>query len=428
MRKDTNNHRLWTAGLAVAALLSSLPAAAAPIEVTGINMFRDFRGPNDVGQISGDRLQYGANVRGGSLGTSLGAVYPPTGFSDPAVACSPLAVNANHCSNSTPFNAARIAVPWQLTFTRPGESPLSVPGPSLAGTDFRVPMPTSVTISGTGTTPRIEWTLPAGYVPDAFRVQIYDRSRLRVGGNADIIHTDAVPANARGYTVPATLDTGGSLVPGGNYAISLQVIETRNNVAFTNLNAQILSRSNAFFAFSPLPPGAPQNVHLPVIDTSSGVPVHRFSDIPVAAHQVIFIDPVVAIGYDYVRDAGSPNFESVLLPTGIGDNLFDLFLWDGAAWYDTSVDLVGGDRYFFGAGGVDRFRILGIEVSESLDPYSTSAFITGVSFVSSGVFNGAMIPLVVAVAVAHVAEPGTVALLAGALMLIGVLGRAGRRR
>ena len=77
-------------------------AWAAPIELTAnsLNMFRDNRGLNDVGTTPGDFLQYGANIRGGSLGTSLGAFYGPQSLTDPAVECSPLLTNANFCSNS----------------------------------------------------------------------------------------------------------------------------------------------------------------------------------------------------------------------------------------------------------------------------------------------------------------------------------------
>ena len=42
-------------------------------------MFRDTRGANDVGIGQGERLQFGANIVGGSLGVSLGAAYP-SGF------------------------------------------------------------------------------------------------------------------------------------------------------------------------------------------------------------------------------------------------------------------------------------------------------------------------------------------------------------
>ena len=87
------------------------------------------------------------------------------------------------------------------------------------------------------------------------------------------------------------------------------------------------------------------------------------------AGETIFIDPLVAIGYDYEIGAGDPNFASALLPTGIGDNLFDLWLFDGLGMpFDTGTDLTGGVTFDFGPGGVSRFRILGIEVEAGSGP------------------------------------------------------------
>lgn len=101
----------------------------------------------------------------------------------------------------------------------------------------------------------------------------------------------------------------------------------------------------------------------------------------------VFIDPDVAIGYDYIVNSGS-DINSVLLPTGLGDNLFDLWLWDIALndWYDTGTDITGGVWYNF-AQSVDRFRIMGIEVDEMLDPANATAFVTGLMFDTSGVVN-----------------------------------------
>src|SRR6187551_476578 len=121
------------AKIAIALLVvASVPAYA--LDVNNVNMFHDSRGPNDVGVAPGDRIQYGGNVVGGSTGATVSATYPPTGFTDPATACSPLAVNAQFCSNSTGFNANRLASPWNLTFTKAGET-LTVAGPSMTGAD-----------------------------------------------------------------------------------------------------------------------------------------------------------------------------------------------------------------------------------------------------------------------------------------------------
>lgn len=414
--------RLAALGLSIVLGAASLQAHAV-IVVNGLNMFHDLRGDNNVGIGSGDRLQYGGNVVGGSLNTSLSAFYAPQNLTDTATPCSPLTVNPNFCSNSVNFanqnpasvyfNVPRTAEPWTFTFTRAGETPLVVSGPSLTGANFYVPHPTNVAISGSGTTPTISWTLPAGYTPDGLRVQIFDRSTILFNGTADIIFTTAVSPTATSFTLPS-----GVVSMGGNYAINFQVVETRGDVTFTNSNAQILTRSSSFFNFTPLDSSAPPNVYLPQV---SGGAFH-FNIDNVGPTSITFIDPIVAIGYDYQIGAGDPNFASVLLPTGIGDDQYDLFLFDlGLGDYvDSGIDLTGDAQFFFGAGGVDRFRILGIETSAGLDPDNVTAFITGLTFVADGQFTGTMTPLTAQV---QVFEPGSLALLG-----LGLLGLGWSRR
>ena len=77
-----------------------------------------------------------------------------------------------------------------------------------------------------------------------------------------------------------------------------------------------------------------------------------------------------------------------MLPTGFGDDVYDLWLWDDAlaSWYDTDTDLFGGVTFDFGT-AVDRFRILGIETSEMVDPTDGSAFVTALTFDSAGTIN-----------------------------------------
>ncbi|MGH8852415.1 MAG: PEP-CTERM sorting domain-containing protein [Casimicrobiaceae bacterium] len=386
-------------------------------------MFRDIRGANDVGIGQGDRFQFGADVVGGSVTTTLGAIHAPDGFIVSPSACGPLTVDPNFCARTTASSnvlGTRLQ-PWALIFHN-GPDALVALGPGLAGTDATVPFPVNVTISNSGLTPTISWTIPNGFVPDGFRVQIFDRDTIIPGTTqADVIQSQNLAPTASSFSSFPP----GVLKPNGHYDINLQVIETRLNdatpdptdhLAFTG-NPSILVRSSSFFDFDPLT-GGPANVHLPTIVNG----VYNFSITDVGPTSVTFIDPLLAIGYDYAIGAGDPNFASVLLPTGIGDNLFDLFLWNGAGFFDSGINLTGGVQYFFGGPGVDRFGIRGIETSAGLDPANATAFITGLTFVSSGNFTGTMTPLTADVPTS-VPEPSSLLLLAAAMLTLGALRR-----
>jgi len=132
----------------------------------------------------------------------------------------------------------------------------------------------------------------------------------------------------------------------------------------------------------------------------------------------VFIDPQVATGYDYILDSG-PNFTSVLLP-GVGDGQFGLYLWNGTEWAFDST-LSAGTEHSFGALGVDRFRIVGIETSAGLDPNSPAVFVTGLKFADAGHTNMHMIPITQQVGV--VPEPKAYAMLLAGLGLLGFMVR-----
>jgi hypothetical protein len=340
-----------------------------------------------------------------------------------------LATNPNNCANSTPYNvnAPRTASPWTFTFTRAGETPLIVTGPSLAGTGFRAPQPTSVTIRGSGTRPTIAWTLPPGYVPDGFRVQLHDKSRILGNGTADIIHSVGISPTDTSYSFPAVLSSGRSLVVGGNYSINFEVIETRDNLPFTGgNNGRIISRASSWFAFTPLGDSAPPSVFLPEVgsDPNPGDTfgaAYVFSVDQVGPSSVTYIDPLVAIGYDYAIGSGNPNFASVIFPN-IGDGKFELH-FEGTSGPEIMM-VEAGDQFFFRAGGVSTFSVRGIEESAGLDPNNVTAFVTGLTFVSEGAFTGTMTPLTVFV----VPEPETYALMLIGVSFVGYAARRGSKR
>ena len=161
-------------------------------------------------------------------------------------------------------------------------------------------------------------------------------------------------------------------------------------------------------------PGAtPENPVLPVIVDGSYI-----FEIGVELNETVFIDPEVAIGYDYeITDPNSPLFASVTLPTGFDDNEFALWLWDDTLNdYAFSEVLIGGVEHFFDTAGINKFRILGIDISGMLDPADVTAFVTGVSFNGSGVASLSQTPITEFV---DVPEPGSLALLTFGLAAFG---------
>ena len=112
-----------------------------------------------------------------------------------------------------------------------------------------------------------------------------------------------------------------------------------------------------------------------------------------------WIDPVVAIGYDYVVLSG-PNITSVTLPTGYGDDVYNLYMWNGSGWYETNIVIEGGETYNFTENwstqsAVDRFSIRGIEASEEVDPNDANAFVTGLNFANTNEVMMTMTPVTV---------------------------------
>jgi hypothetical protein len=328
-----------------------------------------------------------------------------------------LSTNANFCAKSAAYTTARLNGTWQVEFTKGTVTKdFSLPPVDVIPTT-PVKFPQSVTISANSPSPSnpngdpsINWTLLPGTNANGFRVNIYDKSVILANGQADIIEVTDILPTSTSFTPKVALK------PGGNYAIGFQVIQTRDHMPLPSTGAQadILTRSNSFFDFSPPTSGSPPVIALPTI-THTGV--YDFNVGSVGPGTVTFIDPPIAIGYDYAIGANDPNFASVILPD-VGGGHFKLsFLENGKTITDA---LNAGIQFFFLNGGVSAFEVTGINPSAKLDPGNAGAFVTGLTFESSGSFTGTMTPIV-----SSTPLPSTWVMLLGGLVGLGIFASRG---
>ncbi len=391
-------------------LLLVLPVRAEPIEVTGLYHFRDNRSANSINIFPGDRLQFGAakvvpDGYEGTVGTAtMGAATLPLLFH-------PYTVAPHVFETSVPYIPQRTGQ-WKLTFTNESDTTIKWT-PSVGTTAPSVDFVKNLTISGSGTRPTFTWTLPAE--AEAVTVRIWDLQRIigqaGLGPLPDMIYLRRYESPVTTFTLPF------DLVQHHAYSFEVDAVVTRGSGSEGPWD--VLSQSRSFFDLTPMPPDAPPNVYLPTV-TPGPIPVYTFHA-DVVEGQQIFIDPLVAVGYDYMIGNGDPWFASVTMPAGVQTDPFDLYLFDGTDYY-LKQQLGGGETFTFDPGGVDRFRILGIDPEVGLDPLDSTAFITGLTFAGSGQFTGTMTPITF-----WVPEPATSILLAVSLLAPVIIG-AGRRK
>lgn len=126
---------------------------------------------------------------------------------------------------------------------------------------------------------------------------------------------------------------------------------------------------------------------MPTGTTAGGA--YTFS-VAVVPDTPIFIDPKVAVGYDYAVGKHDPRVAQVQFPIGIGDSNYLLkvggakFVVAGGQWFDF--------RTHGFPDGVTDFRVGCIEPSAALDPANSQAFVTGLTFVAAGSFTGTQKP------------------------------------
>lgn len=390
---------------------------AAPVTINSPFINFEHDGINSLGFATGDFLRFGASriIPNGSTGTtgvaktvnlSTGAVESRT------IGFTPSPLLPNFFSRSIAINPDLLG-PWTLTFTNGTDSAsrtVQLPaGAALA------PFVDSITLSGTSANPTFSWAAPAGATVNGYRVSIYDKSLINFDPAKGPKNLGQVTSrNLTPDTASYTVQSGDFTVPGygfalnKHYSIEISVLQTDDGSSTNFSNSNLSSFARTYADFTPTASGGPV-VNLPVALASGA---YQFN-LAVQPNQTYYIDPDVAVGYDYATGAGDPNFKSVVLPTGIGDGHYQLWGFNGNTPVLLVDDLAGGTPYSFASGGVSRFRVTGIETSAGLDPTSTTAFVTGLDFVGSGKFTGTQTPITLSVP-----EPATVALWALGLVAI----------
>jgi hypothetical protein len=413
-------HAIWLP-LALAGGMSL--ATAAPVTITTPFMNLENRAVNSLGFATGEFLRIGANsvVPNGSAGTTGVGTTTNLMTGQPvsqSIVFNPGPAIPNFFARYLTDNPALYG-PWTLTFTNGADHSQAVV--SLPAGATQAPFVNTITLSGTSANPTFTWTPPSGARVNGYRVNIYDKALVGPGNNGQVTSRNLAP-NVTSYTVSA----GDFTVPGyafqldHDYSIEISLIQTKDNTSNNLGNDNLEAIARVYADFRATNNGGPA-VNLPVVLANGSFQYNM----AVAPGQLYYIDPAVAVGYDYVTGAGNPNFQSVVLPTGIGDGLYDIFgIGANHALTLLAHDWAGGATFDFGAGGIDAFRVAGIETSAGLDPASTTAFVTGLTFAGAGSFTGTQTPLTANVAA--VPEPDVFALLLGGLGLVSVAAR--RRR
>lgn len=225
------------------------------------------------------------------------------------------------------------------------------------------------------------------------------------------------------FELPSDGTGGGGIGPGdgdGGGLIELAGRYLLDNFSFTPAGEDIISTVIGALPENPILPGE-------IIVGSNGVPEFNF-DIIIDENGIgglfpIFIDPVVAIGYEYNSTVA---ISEVLIPDSLpnGDDTFRLIL-PGFGEFILQAG-VPFDLLSINSAGFTNFTIDGIDTNELLDPNDPFAFVTGLRYVGGGQANTSMTPITfdTDAQVNPVPTPGTLFLFGAGL--IGLLWRSKR--
>lgn len=294
-----------------------------------------------------------------------------------------------------PFGSYDVGTPFSGTFSyvRPQQN-RAEPPPGMAGWGYYTYKNISFQIgSVTGGYSSISNSFGDIYVTDNTELDYFglspaDRKNFgNVGGLAltffQIALQDLTGNVFNNFSLPGQGMTGSDFTRGDHYS-EASLIELQSDQATLTPGGP---HDAPVFARGLLDYLGPVNMPFGT-DTS----IYRFNVENVGPNSLTFIDPLVAIGYDYAIGAGDPNFASLLLPN-IGDGQFTIEYLNGDEL--VQLALAADTPFYFPTGGVSAFKVRGIETAAALDPNDTNAFITGLSFISAGNFTGTMTPVTV---------------------------------
>lgn len=432
---------LLAAALAFAA---SAPAQASTPTVANVFDLRVNNSANSGNRATGDIMVWGANNVLPPADTPGAYVYGISGTCPVGKTCDAFSTDLDWTKQRL-FERDMTALPHQYYASRPYDPSLTgswriylstnasyVPSTVLQtpglGNVGAMPFVSSMSVSGSGLTPSVSWTLPANSAEtiDQMRVRVFDNSHpvtveSRNGAPSSFLQANQIfqsaPLGSGAFTLPA-----GLLSYGSHYLVGIDLDHLR-------ADGSPVSRSTSYFDFTPIDPATLPagvgNIALPTVTpvpTTSGLlagPVYHFNVANVSADSVTFIDPVVATGFTYQTGAGDPNFKTVRIASQVGDGLYEVWAKSGASWLQLASGLAAGAAFDFTthghALGVDSFQIRGIEASAGVNAFDLTAFVTGLTFMGQGSFTGTMQAITVEV----VPEPATWALwLAGAAALL----------
>lgn len=401
---------------ALAALASATPAPAVYVFNT-VNypgsVMTDVRGLNATGRIVGYASIDGVNNFAFSYAGGVFSLLPPLGTSVVAHGINDAGVIVGSTVDAASVSSAFILSGGAYTtFTRPGwlNSYARAIGPSGLVTGYSDDGASSSAgfIYNPVTMAFTDITIPGSFLTIAQGInnagQVVGSAVLPGGAQAFLRQPDGTivlfqigghPTRARGIsdtglmtgfvtTAGATSGfVGDSLgyqlldVPGSTFTVGEAI---NNSGQVSGLYTDGGTGATRGFIATP--------VSLPTGTTSGGAYVFSVQVIP---NTPIFIDPVVAVGYDYRIGKKNPRIATVRLPIGIGDSLYRLEV--GGRKYV----LAGGDLFDFRAHGfrkgVEKFRVGCIEVDALLDPANPQAFPTELTFMEAGLFTGTQKPL-----------------------------------